>query len=69
MNNNCGEPLCCRERNGPGANASSQAGAWGDYQCDTPVPLLESLFAHISAMNPPPDFILYTGDSPAHDIW
>eukprot|EP01104_Vermistella_antarctica_P019293 TRINITY_DN7499_c0_g1_i1.p1 TRINITY_DN7499_c0_g1~~TRINITY_DN7499_c0_g1_i1.p1 ORF type:complete len:633 (-),score=129.19 TRINITY_DN7499_c0_g1_i1:12-1910(-) len=62
----CGEPDCCRAANGPG-NSSR----WGDYHCDAPPLLVETLFAQAAAdyANSPPDFILYTGDNPPHDIW
>jgi sphingomyelin phosphodiesterase len=30
--------------------------------------LTESLFRHLSSLDPAPDFILYTGDDPAHDV-
>lgn len=67
-NSACGEPLCCRTFDGIAPNGSGAA-YYGDYNCDTPLQTVESLFYHISALNPPPDFILYTGDDPPHDIW
>jgi sphingomyelin phosphodiesterase len=67
-NTNCGEPLCCRAKNGPGTSPNI-AQLWGDYNCDTTELLLHNVLNHIYQLNPPPDFILYTGDSPAHDIW
>jgi hypothetical protein len=64
-NTNCGEPICCHASDGVGTS-----GYWGDYNCDAPPQLVNSLFSYIAAMQPtPPDFIIYTGDSPAHDIW
>jgi sphingomyelin phosphodiesterase len=67
---NCGLPLCCRP-GFPSINEShpGQARPWGEYNCDTTNTLLNGVLKHIAALNPPPDFILYTGDSPAHDIW
>ncbi len=38
----CGEPLCCRENNGPG-----DSGYWGSYGCDLPFRTLESALKHI----------------------
>jgi len=69
-NTQCGQPLCCRARNGPGNGAHDTAGFWGDYACDTSPLLFDSLTHHLSSEQAPrPDFILYTGDDPAHDIW
>jgi sphingomyelin phosphodiesterase len=65
-NTQCGEPLCCRAANGPGSGNNS-AGLYGDYNCDTPEILLTSVIEFIQKLAP--DFIIYTGDDPAHDIW
>lgn len=37
--------------------------------CDSPELLIQSLLDHIASMDPLPDFLLYTGDDPAHDVW
>lgn len=65
----CPLPLCCRAETGMGTNANNSAGEWGDYHCDPPLYTVENLFQFIAALDPAPDFILYTGDDPAHDIW
>jgi len=65
----CGEPLCCRAFDGPGSNSSDSAGYWGDYNCDLPINTFETLLSHIAELKPAPDFILYTGDDPPHDVW
>ena len=65
----CGFPLCCRAEWGEGRSASDSAGLYGEYNCDTPERTAESLMSHLNASTPRPDFILYTGDDPAHDIW
>eukprot|EP01137_Pigoraptor_chileana_P007391 Opistho-2@52926 len=68
LNTQCGEPLCCRPPNGPGTGATS-AGKWGDYNCDTPLALLENALETASKMTPPIDYIFWTGDVPAHNVW
>ena len=65
----CGFPLCCRSEWGKGHNASDSAGLFGEYNCDTPETTTDSLLAYLNASTPRVDFILYTGDDPAHDIW
>ena len=59
----CHEPLCCRPWQGNGA-----AGKWGDVNCDPPIDILDNLFRHISETEPV-DYVIWTGDLPAHDIW
>lgn len=61
---NCGTFLCCHNISGPGS-----AGVWGDYLCDMPVATAESLLAAIAALRPAPDFAIWTGDNPPHDMW
>lgn len=69
-NANCGEPLCCREFNGVPANQSDGAGQFGDYRyCDTPLWTLENLLQKLSAEKDQFDYIYWTGDLPAHDVW
>ena len=66
----CDVDLCCRAENGVGTNASNTAGMFGDFRCDSPATLIESLMTYLNAtLTPRPDFILYTGDDPAHDVW
>ncbi|CAG9327656.1 unnamed protein product [Blepharisma stoltei] len=61
-NNNCGLPVCCRSWNGPG-----NSGYWGDLQCDLPVRTLEVTLDQMSQIDL--DFLIVTGDIPAHDVW
>ncbi|XP_041360844.1 sphingomyelin phosphodiesterase-like [Gigantopelta aegis] len=66
----CGEPLCCREDDGKPAAGIPGAGKWGDYRkCDTPVWTLENLFQHLADKQNEFDYIVWTGDLPAHDVW
>nr|API81380.1 venom toxin [Hemiscorpius lepturus] len=68
-NANCKEPLCCRLADKVPANPEDRAGRWGDYRnCDTPLRTLEHMLKHIS-QNHKIDYVLWTGDIPAHDIW
>ncbi|KAI1300253.1 Sphingomyelin phosphodiesterase [Halotydeus destructor] len=65
----CGEPLCCRPalREAPGHELS---GYWGDYRdCDIPLRTLDAMLAHIGAHHGDLDYVMWTGDVPAHDVW
>jgi len=68
-NTQCGLPVCCNPADGPATSPSNSAGFWGDYNCDTSSWLAQDVLDSIAAMNPPPDFILYTGDDPDHRVW
>jgi sphingomyelin phosphodiesterase len=60
----CGSFMCCRaEFKGTGA-----AGPAGDYNCDLPQATLENMLELISTVIKP-DFVLWTGDNPPHDLW
>lgn len=76
----CGLPLCCRNDSGSAAgNASNAAGYWGDLRtgdgsgCDTPLHTYESALQAIAQNHNDGtrelDFVMYTGDSPAHYVW
>lgn len=60
-NAECPRPLCCREVCGVPPPGSRAAGPWGDYNCDTPIPLLDNLFDQLNSLDPKPDFLIYTG--------
>ena len=48
MNAVCGEPACCRYRQGTPEFESDAAGKWGDYRdCDAPWEAIEDLFQHV----------------------
>lgn len=61
-NTACGDPLCCR-------SGSGNAGYWGSVGCDTNIHLLTSALETLKQLYPNPDFIMWTGDAPAHDVW
>lgn len=73
----CGEPLCCRVDDNSTRAASfvqqsqpGKAGKYGDYQnCDVPIDMLDALFGHLSSIQDQFDYIIMTGDIPAHDVW
>ncbi|CAG8697726.1 11374_t:CDS:2, partial [Scutellospora calospora] len=66
---NCGEPVCCRAPNAYGDKATTPAGKWGDYNCDVPKRLIESMLEFLPTAVPKLDFIISTGDLPPHDVW
>ncbi|XP_025421065.1 sphingomyelin phosphodiesterase isoform X2 [Sipha flava] len=69
-NADCNEPLCCRLTNGPAVSPQNRAGRWGDYRkCDTPKRTIDNMLQHIVATHTDIDYIIWTGDLPAHDIW
>jgi 3',5'-cyclic AMP phosphodiesterase CpdA len=51
-----------------GTDALMTSGEFGRYGCDTPASLLNSTFAAMRNVNPSPDFIIFTGDAPAHGL-
>lgn len=66
----CGEPLCCRIPEKSSVPANHQSGYWGDYRdCDIPMRTLEGMLSHIRNHHCDLDFVIWTGDIPAHDIW
>ena len=68
LNAECGEPLCCRPPNKP-APPGRPAGHWGDYKCDLPWATANNLFEHLSQHKDDFDWIYWTGDLPAHNVW
>ena len=63
----CPQPLCCR--GGEPAPGHSGAGQWGDYRnCDIPFWTAEAILKY-AAQTENIDFIYYTGDLPAHNVW
>ncbi|CAF0993021.1 unnamed protein product [Rotaria sordida] len=63
----CSQPLCCRE--GQPVPSHKAAGFWGDYRnCDVPFWTAEALLKYAAEIEKV-DFIYYTGDLPAHNVW
>ncbi|CAL1543338.1 unnamed protein product [Lymnaea stagnalis] len=68
----CGEPLCCRVHDlfNDCIPDTLKAGKYGDnHQCDAPMSLVVSLFQHLSTIQDQFDYVIMTGDIPAHDVW
>ncbi|CAF3066537.1 unnamed protein product [Rotaria socialis] len=63
----CSQPLCCR--GGQPAPGHTGAGFWGDYRnCDIPYWTAEAILKYAADLEEV-DFIYYTGDLPAHNVW
>ncbi|XP_055299063.1 sphingomyelin phosphodiesterase-like [Sitodiplosis mosellana] len=65
----CNEPLCCRVNDGMTNVSYSAAGKWGSYRCDLPKRTLEHLLDHIAETHRDIDYVIWTGDLVAHDVW
>lgn len=68
LNAECGEPLCCRPPNNH-APPGRPAQHWGDYNCDLPLWTLTNLFEHLVKIKDQFDWVYWTGDLPAHNVW
>ncbi|KAL4223137.1 Sphingomyelin phosphodiesterase [Mactra antiquata] len=69
-NAKCGEPLCCRADDGQPAPGDTPAGLYGDYRnCDTAPSTADNLFKHLSLIQDQFDYVVFTGDIPAHNVW
>ena len=78
--NECNYPICCRD-NGPSGNNNpfdgykyadaKPAGKWGDFKCDIPHMTMKNMFDFIAENQDQlkTDFITWTGDNSAHNIW
>ncbi|XP_051971914.1 sphingomyelin phosphodiesterase-like [Xyrauchen texanus] len=66
---NCQEPLCCRNESGQASWKHRGAGYWGTYgSCDLPLRTVENLLQNV-AKSGPWDWVYWTGDIPAHNVW
>ena len=68
-NTDCGQPICCRSEGGEGKDPQSRAHRLGDWNCDLSPALFSTMVNAITTLPERPDFILNTGDDPAHDVW
>ncbi|XP_016095597.1 sphingomyelin phosphodiesterase [Sinocyclocheilus grahami] len=65
----CKIPLCCRNHSGRAGWKHTGAGYWGTYgDCDLPLRTVENLLQNV-AKSGPWDWVYWTGDIPAHNIW
>merc|ERR1712223_301020 len=66
----CGLPCCCMESTGLAGPDQAGAGFWGDYNCDLPSRTFTAMVEQIANTEQGNlDYIIYTGDAPAHDVW
>jgi sphingomyelin phosphodiesterase len=64
----CDQPVCCRTNVTAKANSTNKAGRWGSLgDCDLPIQTFNLFLEQVSKMKI--DFVLWTGDNTAHDIW
>ena len=68
---NCGVPNCCMNVSGmaesPGDDAAEY---WGNYRCDLPHWTFKHVLEHIKSEHGDDiEYIMLTGDYPAHDVW
>ncbi|KAM9846833.1 sphingomyelin phosphodiesterase [Aulostomus maculatus] len=65
----CKQPLCCRKDSSPPSWRRREAGYWGTYsKCDLPLRTVENLLEN-AARTGPWDWVYWTGDIPAHNVW
>ncbi|KAI9640694.1 hypothetical protein NHQ30_011003 [Ciborinia camelliae] len=70
-NTDCTKPICCRpytSADAPGNN-DNPAGEYGNYKCDAPVSLEESMYAAIKTIAPDATATLFTGDIVEGAVW
>nr|XP_040038008.1 sphingomyelin phosphodiesterase [Gasterosteus aculeatus aculeatus] len=65
----CKDPLCCRNGSGFPGQRQMEAGYWGTYsKCDLPLWTVANLLEN-AARDGPWDWVYWTGDIPAHNVW
>ncbi|XP_026226069.1 sphingomyelin phosphodiesterase [Anabas testudineus] len=65
----CKEPLCCRNSSGSPSWKKRKAGYWGTYgKCDLPLRTVENVLENVARFGPW-DWVYWTGDIPAHNVW
>ncbi|KAM6985801.1 sphingomyelin phosphodiesterase [Aplochiton taeniatus] len=65
----CKDPLCCRNDSVTPRWSRREAGFWGTYsKCDLPLRTVESLLGAAAGAGPW-DWVYWTGDIPAHNVW
>ncbi|CEG69751.1 hypothetical protein RMATCC62417_05770 [Rhizopus microsporus] len=65
----CTKPICCRPAYTDYTNITKRASMWGEYGCDTPLSLIESMLRFIPTAEPDIKFGILTGDIPPHEVW
>merc|ERR1719394_147019 len=64
-------PMCCMNTTKMATDPAKAAGDWGAYKCDLTRWTADDMLKHIAEAHSDENFeyIMLTGDSPAHDIW
>ncbi|KAI8329539.1 Metallo-dependent phosphatase-like protein [Chlamydoabsidia padenii] len=65
----CNEPICCRSASTDYSNVTKPASKWGEYTCDPPARLVESMLKYIPTVEKNISFGIMTGDIPPHEVW
>lgn len=65
----CGEPLCCRQESGMANGDDLAAGKYGDYMCDSPEILLDSMFEHASSTHKVRFGKVFSNKNCYHQCW
>ncbi|KAJ9595713.1 hypothetical protein L9F63_013126 [Diploptera punctata] len=66
----CGEPMCCRSKQGNPETPAAAAGYWGDYRyCDLSWHAFEDALQQIKKNHEKIDYIYMTGDIVDHAVW
>ena len=66
----CNRPMCCTNTSVMTDDPDKAAGPWGSYTCDLPYWTFEDMLWHIKEEHGDElDYIMITGDYPAHDVW
>merc|ERR1711970_436993 len=68
-NAGCDLPNCCMDVTGIAEKPEDEAQYWGDYRCDLPAWTFRHVAEHIKETHGDIDYIIMTGDYPAHDVW
>jgi len=66
----CDLPNCCMNVTGQADTPENAAQYWGDYRCDLPFWTFRHILEHIKEQHGDEiEYIMITGDYPAHDVW
>ncbi|KAL0959865.1 hypothetical protein HGRIS_011538 [Hohenbuehelia grisea] len=65
----CNKPICCRKYADKKGPVSQPAGPFGHFNCDTPVPLANSMLSAIQTRAPNNKFSIFTGDVVEAAVW
>jgi sphingomyelin phosphodiesterase len=65
----CGLPVCCKRSQKDSDVIRQPASKYGSMGCDCPIRALHELMELVTSMQDDIDFVIYTGDSPGHDVW